>query len=303
MIRRLRVLALLLAPACSTEQPDESSDARGAAPAEDSKFASEPTGDRPETVSTLTQTSIPDGTTNTGTQPPLNFGMRDLAQGQLDRVARWLEAHAVVLGPNGERVTIATNAIPLPTSETKFSHVVQITPSQELALDRWYSLQVSMSAEVNLVDSAGETHRDGVFQTRFFTGSAPQIRKISLRPAGSLEIAFSEPVELGTLAAGLAVASGETTLAGCATHRGHCLVPEHPVVSDHVEYRFDSPFRLERAPLRVSLSDAVSGSARTVGEARTAAALVTPHVVVERASWRMLADGRREWCAAPAFAR
>jgi hypothetical protein len=298
MIRRLRLVAFLLLPACSTEPaPDEPSDARRAAPVEDTKFAPPPVSVRPETLSTLTQTSIPDGTTNTGTQPPLNFAMRNLAQAELDRVVRWLEAHAVIRGPKGERVTIGAAAMPLPSSESTFSHVIQITPSQELALDRWYSLDVSISADVNLVDSDGELYRDGVFQTRFFTGSAPRVRKMSLRPDNSLEIVFSEPVELGTLAAGLAIAAGTTTLAGCATHRGHCLVPEHPVVSDHVEYRFDSPFKLEGAPLRVSLSDAVSGSARTVGEARAAAALVTPHAVVDRTGWRMLGDGRREWKA------
>jgi hypothetical protein len=219
----------------------------------------------------LTQASHFSGTTNTGRQPEVMFLARNVGPETVDAVAEQLRAKAVFVDAAGGR--IPAKAQTEPSLGTSYTHAITLTPAQPLAADTWYTLTIERDPALvvggpeDMLDDP-----DAAKQVRMFTGSAPQIRRITrgtdARKASQIDVVMSEPVELGELVRlGFQVQVGARPLAGCVAWDAGCVDTGATAKTNAFSFHPAMPLVIERPiDLVVAMSARVHGAARSVEE-------------------------------------
>lgn len=223
----------------------------------------------------LTQASHFSGTTNTGREPEVLFLARNVSAETVDVVAEQLRAKAAFVDAAGSRIPARVQAEP--SLGTSYTHAITLTPARPLEADAWYTLTIERDPA--LVVGGPEDMLDDpdvAKQVRMFTGSAPQIRRITRgtdpRKPSQIDVVMSEPVELGELVRlGFQVQVGARPLAGCVAWDAGCVAagvtPAGTAKTNAFSFRPATPLREERPiDLVVAMSARVHGAERSVEE-------------------------------------
>jgi len=217
----------------------------------------------------LVQGSVFTGTTNTGTRPEIAFWARNVSDDTVQAVAQRLAESATFADEQGRAVAAAVKVGPSPMPS--YSHQLSLSPAEPLRADAWYTL--SVERDLALVVGGPEDRLEdlqGSKQVRFFTGSAPQVRRI-IRTADpgkpmQLDVVMSEPVELGSLVReGARVELGHKVLAGCITWDSGCVRADSTRRTNAFSFVPAQPLRgVQAVDLALSFGAGVRGEARTV---------------------------------------
>lgn len=255
----------------------------------------------------LTQASHFSGTTNTGRQPEVQFLARNVSAETVDAVAAQLRAKAAFVDAAGRRIAALAQAAP--SLGTSYTHSITLTPSSPLDADAWYTLTIERDPA--LVVGGPEDMLDDpdvAKQVRMFTGSAPQIRRITRatdpRKASQIDVVMSEPVELGELVRlGFQVQVGTQPLSGCVVWDAGCVTTGATAVgtakTNAFSFRPAAPLRVERPiDLVVAMSARVHGAGRSVEEGAAVTRMPLDastgqrrHIVaVAAAQWNLCSD-------------
>jgi hypothetical protein len=210
---------------------------------------------------------------------------------------------AVVTTTNGSAIASPGKDAEAPVGG---DYVFALRPSSVLREDVWYDVKCPAMADVSIgEDDSYSLGADTL--TRFFTGSAPQVRKLDLVektgvPARSLLVQMSEPMRLmDLLSGGLAVLAVNPLQGGCIVWNDTCVeTTTDSVVTSGFEYRFTSNLP-ERFELELALS--VRGVTRDVRGAVSAQAVRGPVTADDRylryamdtSGWRQRQSSIRGW--------
>ena len=254
----------------------------------------------------LTQASHFSGTTNTGRLPEVLFLARNVSPETVDGVAAQLRARAAFVDAAGRRIAALAQAAP--SLGTSYTHSITLSPAHPLDADAWYTL--SIERDPALVVGGPEDmldDPDAAKQVRMFTGSAPQIRRITRatdpHKASQIDVVMSEPVDLGELVRlGFQVQVGAQPLAGCVVWDAGCVTAGATAVgakTNAFSFRPTTPLRMERPiDLVVAMSARVHGAGRSVEEGAAvtrmpldASTVQRRHLVaVAAAQWNLCSD-------------
>src|SRR5512140_501494 len=215
----------------------------------------------------LTQASHFSGTTNTGRQPDVLFLARNVSAETVDGVAEQLRAKATFVDAAGRRTPALARSAP--SLGTAYTHAITLTPARPLDADAWYTLTIERDPALvvggpeDMLDDP-----DAAKQVRLFTGSAPQIRRItrSADPGkpSQIDVVMSEPVELGELVRlGFQVQVGARPPAGCVAWDAGCIdgAKQGATKTDAFSFRPEAPLREARpVDLVVAMNARVHGA-------------------------------------------
>jgi hypothetical protein len=153
-----------------------------------------------------------------------------------------------------------------------FTYVVSISPAKSLPDDQWAWLRIDAGASpvVKVREPLRATAPDGSVAIALFTGSKPAIDSIARKigdVADEIDVTFSEPVPLGTLARGFTVTSAGSPVKGCAIQRGECIAENNPTISETATYRVDAENKIGFDSFKLGLADSVTLIGQATAEA------------------------------------
>lgn len=258
----------------------------------------------------LVPTSLFPGSTNVGVAPKLSLSVRrDYPAADPAMVAQEL-GKASFVAANGEVI----GAAPIVPRDDAGDYLFEVVPEAPLLMDMWYdviypSIPVALPSgtevQVKIVaDSAYDLGQSVV--TRFYTGSAPQLRRVwamggldgGVGISKSLYVSFSEAVSVEDILSGGLVVSASAPMSGqCLIGGRNCaeylptpgmpdsgiapiivldsgIVLPPPIAGSGAEIMFQYQFDVE-VPIHFELALALSlrGSTRTLEEALEAGAV------------------------------
>lgn len=158
--------------------------------------------------------------------------------------------------------------------DTTGPHGIMLSPSESLESDAWYEIVVSQDGEIQVQNDPQHSRTAPVqteWRSHFFTGSAPRLvaieRTVGEKPAKSLRLTFSEPVDASTLVMAGLVNVGSKSLATCVQLNGECSSKPGPFLLESFQISLSEslPDVLD-SPLRVTLPGSTLGAGRTVHE-------------------------------------
>ena len=254
----------------------------------------------------LVQASHFSGTTSTGREPEVEFLARNVSAENVDTVAELVRARAAFVDAAGGRITALVRTAP--SLGTSFTHTVLLRPLRPLDADAWYTLVIDRDPA--LVVGGPEDMLDDpdvAKQVRLFTGSAPQIRRITrgtdARKLSQIDVVMSEPVDLAELVRmGFEVRLGGSAVAGCVVRDAGCVdarATRPGTRTNAFSFRPETPLPGGRpTDLVIAVSGRVRGAGRSVeeGAALTRMSLDAStgqrrHVVAIAASqWNLCSD-------------
>ena len=140
------------------------------------------------------------------------------------------------LRATGDTVPATVTKDPVTNENESFTYMFRVAPTTDLMMDQWYWLWVDAGADPLVQDPVGSARTNvpnAPVQVAFFTGSAPELDWISRKSgsAGVLQMFFSEPVQIATLAGGMLVTADGKTAIGCPSYMGQCVKSDTPIVN------------------------------------------------------------------------
>lgn len=255
------------------------------------------------------QLGVAHGTTAVDVHARISFGVRQNGVPEAD-VEPLVRKSIAVFDENGGEapVTITRDE---GTLNPQYDMLFALQPVSALAADHWHELRVTMSEKIvfRLEDPVDVSASSA--SVRFFTGSAPMIRKLTrYRDAGKpvlLTFELSEPVSFASFPSALQLVVDETPIEPCiAVEEGNgvgCLKDGSSIHREAFQVVLPpSTGAGDAIAIRVGVPASLQGSGRTVAEgmvvAGTAGAQVSPEgvtVVAPPKDWYACAPDATCW--------